>query len=305
MATAGSSLNLDDDAYLPVSLTDEAEVYLYGIGYDEVYVGSNGFVTFGDGDTDWNETTEEHFDGLPRIAVFWDDLDPAVSGWVSFAQLVDRLVITWRGIPEASSSLSVTAQLQLLFDSTIVISWEVVEPSDGLVGLSAGTGMPLDYLPSDLSDYPTCDLITCYYDSDDDEYGAELDQGHYEDGPLCGLRSAPNTDDCDDTNETIYPGAPEIEDDEIDQDCDGVDATCCLGQVGDVNGDGGAVPTIGDVTVLIDHLFINQTPIDCYQEADVNQSGGRYPSPEDITIGDISKLVDILFLSGGAPFDCL
>lgn len=76
---------------------------------------------------------------------------------------------------------------------------------------------------------------------------------------------------------------------------------CCEGRVGDANGLGGDEPTIGDVSVLIDALFINSTCIDivaCVGEADVNQSGGTEPECEDVTIGDISVLVDYLFITG-------
>jgi hypothetical protein len=80
-----------------------------------------------------------------------------------------------------------------------------------------------------------------------------------------------------------------------------VDMTgCCHGRVGDTNGFGGDVPTIGDVSNLINFLFITNdlTVIPCLAEADVNQSGGPDPQPEDITIGDISTLIDYLFISG-------
>ena len=72
---------------------------------------------------------------------------------------------------------------------------------------------------------------------------------------------------------------------------------CCTGLVGDVNGQGGDEPTIGDVSKLIDHLFINLSTPDCLGEADVNQSGGANPTRADITIGDVSLLIDHLFVT--------
>ncbi len=84
-------------------------------------------------------------------------------------------------------------------------------------------------------------------------------------------------------------------------------ADCCLDRVGDANSSGSDDPTIGDISTLIDHLFITEVPLQCYQEADINQSGGQYPVPADITIGDVSYLIDYLFITGesiGLP-DCL
>ncbi len=85
--------------------------------------------------------------------------------------------------------------------------------------------------------------------------------------------------------------------------------TCCWGRVGDANNLDGDEPTIGDISVLIDVLFISADwdAIVCLAEADVNQSGGDSPTPDDITIGDITLLIDYLFITGqslGLP-DCL
>jgi hypothetical protein len=86
--------------------------------------------------------------------------------------------------------------------------------------------------------------------------------------------------------------------------------TCCIARVGDANNLGGDEPTIGDISVLIDALFITGTcdgVIPCVAEADINQSGGPEPTCDDITIGDISILIDYLFITGsslGLP-DCL
>lgn len=84
---------------------------------------------------------------------------------------------------------------------------------------------------------------------------------------------------------------------------------CCSGRVGDVNRSGDDEPTIGDVSVLIDALFIagDSGIIECLPEADINQSGGDIPQFEDISIGDISALIDYLFITGpslGLP-ECL
>jgi hypothetical protein len=81
--------------------------------------------------------------------------------------------------------------------------------------------------------------------------------------------------------------------------------SCCVGMVGDVNGSGQDEPTIGDVSVLIEALFISGSTaaIDCLAEADINRSASGEPGPGDLTIGDISMLIDYLFLSGADHYD--
>ena len=77
--------------------------------------------------------------------------------------------------------------------------------------------------------------------------------------------------------------------------------SCCLNRVGNANGLGGDEPSIGDVSVMIDARFITGTCegiLECLAEADVNQSGGLYPTCDNITIGDISTLIDYLFITG-------
>lgn len=79
-----------------------------------------------------------------------------------------------------------------------------------------------------------------------------------------------------------------------------VPSPCCSGRVGDANGMGGDEPTLGDIGVLIDALFLSASPepLTCIEEADVNQSGGASPTFDDISLGDISVLIDYLFLTG-------
>jgi len=84
---------------------------------------------------------------------------------------------------------------------------------------------------------------------------------------------------------------------------------CCVGKIGDVNNSGGdGIPTISDVSMLIDALFItgNCSKIVCIAEADANQSGGANPGCSDLTISDISTLIDYLFITGPSKIlpDC-
>ena len=79
--------------------------------------------------------------------------------------------------------------------------------------------------------------------------------------------------------------------------------SCCIGTVGNVNLDPGELVTIGDISFLIDHLFITGARVPCETEADINQSGGLHPVQGpggDLTIGDISILIDHLFIGGPA-----
>ena len=64
---------------------------------------------------------------------------------------------------------------------------------------------------------PLLTLVACYPDDDDDDSADDDTEWTDEDSDGFGVR-----DDCDDNDDTIYPGADDPCD-EIDQDCDGID----------------------------------------------------------------------------------
>ena len=74
-------------------------------------------------------------------------------------------------------------------------------------------------------------------------------------------------------------------------------ATCCIGSVGNVDGSLDDAVSLGDLTVMIDHLFVSFDDVPCPPEADVDLSGAPLAENDDITLGDLTVLIDHLFVS--------
>lgn len=133
---------------------DPTEVFLpgslYGVNYDEFFVGGNGYITFSAGDKAFFESFDGHFN-LPRISAFFDDLNPTAAGSVSLKQLSDRIAVTWLDVPEYKATTKNTFQVELFTDGRIRLSYLLISATDGLVGLSAGLGTPGNFVASDLS----------------------------------------------------------------------------------------------------------------------------------------------------------
>ncbi|MDX1387832.1 MAG: S8 family serine peptidase [Acidobacteriota bacterium] len=153
--TGGTDSGLGDDQPTSFVIDNGNTVSLYGQSYSTVWVGPNGFLTFGEGDSDYTESFSEHFD-TPRVAGMWDDINPASGGSVSWRQLADRIAVTWEDVPEYSTSNSNTFQIEMFYDGRIRLSWLALDSGDAVVGLSAGTGLDPDFFESDLSAGPGC-----------------------------------------------------------------------------------------------------------------------------------------------------
>jgi CubicO group peptidase (beta-lactamase class C family) len=173
---------------------------------------------------------------------------------------------------------------------------------DNCLGFDNSIDADSDTWP-DLCD--NCPLYPNAYqgNEDGDELGDACDPC-----PLDGLNDLDEDGWCADVDNCPLDPNPGQEDSDFDGIGDACDF-CCQGRVGDANGAGGEEPTIGDVSVLLDLLFISADPdlVPCLGEADINLSGGAEPTPDDITIGDVSYLIDYLFITGwelGLP-DCI
>lgn len=67
-------------------------------------------------------------------------------------------------------------------------------------------------------------------------------------------------------------------------------SSCCVGNVGNVDCSADDATTLGDLTAMIDFLFVSLAPVCCLPEANTDLSG-------DITLGDLTALIDNLFVT--------
>jgi len=149
------SLQLADDESVLVSLPFPFE--FAGEVWSEVYVGSNGYVTFGTPDATFTESLSGHF-SLPRLSVLFDDLDPSAGGEVRTGiGPAGSFVVTWIDVPlfEQTSTMN-TVQLVLHPDHNIEMSWPMVMSESAIAGPSDGEGIPSQFVETDLSNAFDC-----------------------------------------------------------------------------------------------------------------------------------------------------
>ncbi len=144
-----------DDGYALVTLSAGRRVSLYGTSYASFYVGTNGYITFGTFDTAFTESLANHF-SKPRVAALFDDLNITSPGTCTKKELADRVVITWLNVTEYGANNRNTFQIELFYNGDITISYLAIAATDGLAGLSRGTGVSPDFFPTDLSAMGSC-----------------------------------------------------------------------------------------------------------------------------------------------------
>ena len=126
-------------------------------------------------------------------------------------------------------------------------------------------------LPGDLLDSDCDGLELCYVDADDDGVTAPLETVTSSNvdcsGEGEGVATDP-TDDCDDTDAEVYPGAVEEVGDEVDSDCDGVEL-CYADADGDLHGaaDGSTVSSSDDDCGDVGEVAAS-TPLDDCDDSD-------------------------------------
>ncbi len=141
-AEAGDTLALQDDD--TTSRTLPFAFGFYGTSYDQLFVNSDGNLSFGQGDrASTSRNLGRLVSGAPRIAPLLSDLDPSAAGRVSVAALGDRFTVTWTSVPQFEKSDRNTFQVTLWPDGRIDFAYgselsATIE--EGVVGIAPGAG---------------------------------------------------------------------------------------------------------------------------------------------------------------------
>jgi hypothetical protein len=151
--TGGFQLTEGDDTDAPITVSGGNTVAIYTNRTNVIYVGSNGYLTMNSGDTSYSPSYTTHF-SLPRVSALYRDLNPGSGGTVSWKQLTDRVAVTYQAVPIFGSSTQTNSfQVELFFDGRIRLTYLSLNTPSGLVGLSAGSGQPTNFVASDFTAY--------------------------------------------------------------------------------------------------------------------------------------------------------
>jgi uncharacterized protein (TIGR03437 family) len=115
----------------------------FGASYQQVFVNSDGNLTFTAGDTASTERSLGRMTaGPPRISGLFRDLDPSMSDrGVTVFSSADRWVVSWVEVPEYRASgvgPLQTFQIRLFADGHMELAYAGIDTASALVGISPG-----------------------------------------------------------------------------------------------------------------------------------------------------------------------
>jgi hypothetical protein len=144
----------DDDYAGPITLP--WPFLFYGEEYQEIYVSSNGYLSFGTGHTDYgNDPIPSSSTPNNIIALFWDDLNPSSGGTIYVGESGDDWVCQFQSVREYGGTGTLTAEVILSQDGSIVLQYSSLDNltiSEESIGCEsadgqAGLGISFDATP--------------------------------------------------------------------------------------------------------------------------------------------------------------
>jgi len=144
VSNASSLFPSVDDSYLFVAFHSSFHFSFFGATYDGVYLNSNGGMTFGGGDGNYDVAASEV--SLPGIAIFWGDLDASEysgatrANQMKYQACAQGFVVTYNQFQDNDEETwNNTATVTLSANGKITVQYGTVGSQDILVGVWNGT----------------------------------------------------------------------------------------------------------------------------------------------------------------------
>ena len=136
------TLSLGDDDSAGYRFQEMEELYFFGVRYTNMYVSSNGYVTFGDGSGSLSNHVSDHF-GLPGVAALRGDLNPSSGGSVIVDEWPTRVVVTFEAVPGFGESTPNDFQIILHTNGVVEIHYlRITSDRSYLAGIGNGLDGP-------------------------------------------------------------------------------------------------------------------------------------------------------------------
>jgi hypothetical protein len=292
----------DDDATAAIPIGFDFK--FYDEFYNELYIGSNGLITFGESSPEAvNADIPVVIPPDNFLAVFWDDLDPGIGGNIYYYHdaINERFIISYKNVPFKYSTFgsgSLSFQVLLYSNGEIIYQYSTlntglyrtlnnatigIESAFGTYGLAAVYNS--DYIHNNMAiKFSFCGWL--FIDPDNGtiepfgftEININLNPGDLDNGTYSGTLKVVSNDS--DNPEWVIPVTMTVE------------GICICGDI-----DNNGIVDILDITYLIDFKF-KDGPVPLYELcSDVNSDGS-------IDILDIVHMIDFKFKDGPAPY-CL
>ncbi len=263
VAIQNTTVNFSDTAYVDIVLTDgNADLlgFQFHLEYDNTKL-SLADVELGVDLPNWdlvsyNDVEAGAVNQVRLLGVAWTEGDPVDSSDISPQPTPKQLARLKFAILDSEDDFTTDLRFvwQNCYDNTIAVG-AMPGPSQEMLALSRVV------YDADLTDITGTDPL----------YGGTA--GHCDNGYAGGTGLASPMGSIDFTSGRV-----------------GYVASCCVGNVGNVDCGVDDQVTMADLTVLIDHLFISLDPLCCLPEADLDHTF-------DVTMSDLTVLIDHLFIS--------
>ena len=303
ISSVGTSHTLsDDEATAAISIGFGFQ--FYDSVYTELYIGSNGIVTFEAGSGNRSEQALPTTSMSSLIAMFWDDLDPRRGGSIYhyYDAALERFIVTFdqiRFYSGATGTGYLTFQVILKPDGTMKLQYATMDP--GILTLD-GSCVGIQNSTAD-------DGLEIVYHAGyiHDNLAVEITAEHWmEASPLAGsVDPYGSVDvtvsfDAADLEDGEYSGQLAISCNDPDTPLPIIGVTLTVSSVswvcGDVDGNG-IGPDIADLVYLVAYMFNGGSAPPVIEAAIINGT-------TELDIANLVYLVSYMF-SGGPDINCL